>query len=388
MTDTALHEQQSLIEDSARRFLDHHYSFEARQKFIHEEPGYSTRQWEEMAELGWMLLPMSTDFGGLGGDMALVSTLAKEFGRSLFVNPFLGSALVSTKIIEESEREPLRTEILDGIGAGEAIVSPALYEAQVRYDLDNIATTVSEKDDRIVLNGTKTAILYGNVASELLVLARNEVENKNANFSLCLVPVDQQGVAMTHHRTHDGGRMSDVLLRDVEVNRNQILLHGQETMPIIKRAVRYANTSICAELVGAMEATFEMTLEYLKTRQQFGKNLSSFQALQHRMVDMFMRCQLAESMRREAARAIESANGTQQDMIISAAKCEIARSALLNAEEAVQLHGAMGMMDEMPVGHYLKRVFTLGLLFGDADYHQSCYRNMRVQASEQNSQSN
>ena len=388
MTDAALHEQQSLIEDSARRFLDHHYSFEARQKFINEEPGYSTQQWEEMAELGWMLLPMSTDFGGLGGDMALVSTLAKEFGRTLYVNPFLGSAVVSMKIIEESDREPIRTEILDGIGTGDAIVSPALYEAQVRYDLDNIATIASEKDDGIVLNGTKTAVLYGNVASELLVLARNEVESENANFSLCLVPVDQQGVTMTHHCTHDGGRMSDVLLRNVEVNRIHILLHGQETMPIVKRAVRYANASICAELVGAMEATFEMTLEYLKTRQQFGKNLSSFQALQHRMVDMFMRCQLAESMRREAARAIESANESEQDMIISAAKCEIARSALLNAEEAVQLHGAMGMMDEMPVGHYLKRVFTLGLLFGDADYHQNYYRNMRIQASEQNSQGN
>ena len=388
MTDTSLYEQQSLIEDSARRFLDQHYSFEARRNFIHEEPGYSTRQWEEMAELGWMLLPMSADFGGLGGDMALVSTLAKEFGRSLFVNPFLGSAVVSTKIIEESECEPLRSEILNQIGAGGSIVSPALYEAQVRYDLDNIATTAKEKDDRIVLNGTKTAALYGNVASDLLILARNEAEQKNANFSLCLVPVDQQGIELSHHRTHDGGRMSDVLLRDVEVSVNQILLHGQETLPIVKRAVRYANASICAELVGAMEATFEMTLEYLKTRQQFGKYLSSFQALQHRMVDMFMRCQLAESMRREAARAIESSNETEQDMIISAAKCEIARAALLNAEEAVQLHGAMGMMDEMPVGHYLKRVFTLGLLFGDADHHQNRYRNMRVQASEQISQDN
>ena len=382
MTDTSLYEQQSLIEDSARRFLDHHYSFEARRKIIHEEVGYSTQQWKEMAELGWMLLPMSADYGGLGGDMALVSTLTKEFGRSLFVNPFLGSAVVSTKIIEESDRESLRSEILDGIGAGGVIVSPALYESQVRYDLDNIATTASEKDDSIVLNGTKTAALYGNVASELLVLARREAEHKNADFSLYLVPVDQQGVEMIHHRTHDGGRMSDVLLNDVKVNRNQILLRGQKTLPIVKRAIRYANASICAELVGAMEATFEMTLEYLKSRQQFGKQLSSFQALQHRMVDMFMRCQLAESMRREAARAIESANETEQDMIISAAKCEIARSALLNAEEAVQLHGAMGMMDEMPVGHYLKRVFTLGLLFGDADYHQNCYRNMRVQASE------
>ena len=388
MTDTSLYEQQSLIEDSAKRFLDHHYSFEARRKIIHEEPGYSTQQWEEMAELGWMLLPMAVDFGGLGGDMALVSTLTKEFGRSLFVNPFLGSAVVSTKIIEASDCEPVRSEILNGIGAGGAIVSPALYEAQVRYDLDNIATTASVNDGRIVLNGTKTAALYGNVASKLLILARSEAEHNDSNFSLCLVPVDQQGVEMIHHRTHDGGRMSDVLLKDVIVNRNQILLHGQETLPIVKRAVRYANTSICAELVGVMEATFEMTLEYLKTRQQFGKYLGSFQVLQHRMVDMFMRCQLAESMRREAARAIESANESEQDMIISAAKCEIARSALLNAEEAVQLHGAMGMMDEMPVGHCLKRVFTLGLLFGDADYHQNCYRNMRVQAAEQKSQDN
>lgn len=377
MTDIAIYEQQSLIEDAARRYLRENYSFEARRAIIEKEPGYCVSQWRNMADLGWMLLPISVDSGGLGGHTAQVSTLAKEFGRSMYVNPFLASAIVSSKMVETAAEGPLRTNLLESIGAGESIGSPAIYEPQSRYDLNNVATTANCHEGSIVLNGTKTAILYGNVASFFLVLARTL--ESSSEFVLVMVPSDSAGVQLMHHQAHDGSRVSDLKLNEVAVGKDSAMAFGQDALTIVQCGVNFANTAICAELVGAMEQILEITLDYVKTRSQFGRTLSSFQALQHRLVDMYMRCQLAESMNREAARAMDSFSGIQQDLMVSAAKCEIARAALLNAEEAVQMHGAMGMMDEMPIGHYLKRVFCLSLQFGDADYHQTRYRTLALQ---------
>lgn len=376
MTDSAIYEQQSLIEDAARRFLRANYSFERRRAIIEKSPGYCVSQWKDMAELGWMLLPISAEFGGLGGQAGLVSTLAKEFGRSMYVSPYLTSAILSAKIIEAAAEEPLRSQLLEAIGTGESIGSPALYEPWSRYDLNSVAASAHARENSFVLNGTKTAILYGNAASFFLVLAR--FPEAVSKFALFLVPANAAGIELTHYQAHDGSRMSSLKLDQVAVSKDSALPGGQNALSSVQSAVNYANAAICAELAGAMEQVLEVTLEYVKTRSQFGRTLGSFQALQHRLVDMYMRCQLAESMRREAARAIDSCSGADQEKMISAAKCEIARAALLNAEEAVQMHGAMGMMDEMPVGHYLKRIFSLNLLFGDADYHQTRYRTLRL----------
>lgn len=377
MTDSANYEQQSIIESTARRFLRENYSFEARRAIIENDPGYCIDQWNNMAQLGWMLLPISAQFGGLGGHATLVTTLAKEFGRAMYVSPFLTSAILSAKIIEAAAEEPLRSQLLESIGSGESIGSPAIYEPQLRYNLNNINTTAHCLEDRIVLNGTKSAILFGNVASFFLVLARHP--QSPSNFALFMVPSDAAGVQLNHYRAHDGSRVSDLKLNDVELSKDSVLGCGQDPLLVVQSAVNFANAAICAELVGAMEFVLELTLDYVNVREQFGRTLSSFQALQHRLVDMYMRCQLAESMSREAARAMDSSSGVEQEKMICAAKCEIARAALLNAEEAVQIHGAMGMMDEMPVGHCLKRIFSLNLLFGDADYHQTRYRNLRLQ---------
>lgn len=382
MIDQSTFEQQSLIEDAARRFLEKNYSFEKHRKIIAKEPGYSTDHWREMAQLGWMLLPISAEFGGLGGSTALVLTLLKEFGRTLYVSPYLASAVTSARIIEKMAARPVGQQILEKIGSGEVIVSPAIYEPQARYDLNNVATTASTARGAILLSGAKTAVLYGNAASHLLVLAQNAGNHEShREFSLHLIPKDTEGVQLTHYRTHDGARASDVKLDNVESRDPQMIWQGEQTLTEISQAMNLANAAISAELVGAMEATLELTLDFVKTRTQFGQKLSSFQSLQHRLVDMYMRCQMAESLSRETARAIDSFRGAEQDIMVSAAKCEIARAALLNAEEAIQLHGAMGMMDEMAVGHYLKRVFSLSLLFGDADYHQARYRSLRLKAA-------
>ncbi len=384
MVDSSIFEQQSLIEDAARRFLQDNYVFADHRKMVAEQPGYSRSQWREMAKLGWMLLPIRAEFDGLGGDMALIAALAKEFGRSLYISPFLPSAVVSSQLIQDSSNESIRDSMLNGIGSGEFIISPALYEPQSRYSLENIKCTAHRYSDKIVLNGKKSAVLYANAADSFVVLARLNGSNDSHDDLLCLVPSNHDGVKLTHYRTHDGASMSALTLSNVSLQENRVLLCTSAVYQSVERAIGFANASICAELVGAMEAIMEITLEYVKTRAQFGKKLSSFQSLQHRLVDMFIRCQLAESMSREALRATQLRDRTEREMIICAAKCEIARAALLNAEEAVQLHGAMGMMEEMPVGHYLKRIFTLSLLFGDADYHQARYRDLRLQASRLN----
>ena len=382
MTDSAAYEQQSLIEDAARRFLVDNYSFAEHRQITEQQPGYSTHQWHQIAQLGWMLLPIKAEFDGLGGDMASIATLAKEFGRALYVSPYLSSAIVASQILQQADDHPVCKSLLARIGSGETIVAPALYEPHSRYNVTDIATTVQKSDGSLVINGTKSAVLYANVAAYFLVLAKdaNQPDALSAG-ALYLIRADQEGIEPTHYRTHDGGRASEIKFNNVKLTDECVLLTGDKAIQSVEQALCLANAAICAELVGAMEATLEMTLEYVKTRSQFGRKLSAFQSLQHRLVDMFMRCQFAESMSREAARAIQHCDPFAREMTISAAKCDIARAALLNAEEAVQLHGAMGMMDEMPVGHYLKRIFTLSLQFGDADYHQARYRNLRLQSS-------
>lgn len=381
MSDSSTLEHLSLIENTARRFLQDNYTFADHRKLIAEEPGYSVNQWQEMADLGWMQLPIDAEFGGLGGNMAWVAALAKEFGRALAVGPYLPSAVISAKIIQRATGHCNQAQLLRDMGSGDVIVSPALYEPRSRYCLEKIAVTAVRQNGVIVLNGTKAAVLYAQSADYFVVLAQSADPTTTLPvYWLYLVPSDLDGIKLTHYRMHDGGRMAELNLHNVEISESHVMLSGPKAFEAVEYALCCANASICAELVGAMEATLSITLEYVKSRTQFGRALSAFQSLQHRLVDMFMRVQLAESMSREAVRATELNDRVEREMMSSAAKCEISRAALLNAEEAIQLHGAMGMMDEIPAGHFLKRIFTLSMLFGDADYHQAHYRSLRLQA--------
>ena len=191
-----------------------------------------------------------------------------------------------------------------------------------------------------------------------------------------LLPCNLDGVSFEHYSTHDGGRVSLVHLDNVAVDSNCLIGSENLALPNLQRSLNFATAMLCAEMVGVMDATFEKTLEFVKTRTQFGSAIGSFQSIQHRLVDMYMRCELATSMSMEAARAVNDLLSPEQDRLVSAAKAEIGRAAILNAEEAIQLHGAMGMMDEMPTGHFLKRAFALNLLYGDAEYHQARYRQL------------
>lgn len=380
MLNSELREQLILFKDVARRFLSDCHTFEQRRRIIDRHPGYSLEQWQAMAELGWMKLPIGASYDGLGCRAEFVAALIKEFGRSLYLNPYLISVGVASRILEWAAPEPMKTKLLEGIGNGTEIVSCAFYEAQSRYELDNVLTTAVPRNDGYELNGAKVAILYGIAATQLLVLARTSGHSTDSDgLSLYLVPACRRGVSLKHYSAHDGGRISLLTLNQVQISSQRLVGNVDRALSFVQRGINYGIALACAEMAGIMETVLDLSLTHIKTRTQFGKTIGSFQAIQHRAVDMYMRCELANSMSSEAVRAVEELDLPQQNLVVSAAKLEIGNAAVLNAEEGIQLHGAMGMMDEMPIGHCLKRIFSLNLMFGDPDHHLNNYRRLSLE---------
>ena len=378
MVDPVLNEQKNMIENAVRRFVDEHYAFPKRQSVVRTEPGFSYQRWREMSDLGWMNMPISPQYGGLGMGAELVGIVMRQFGRAMVQSPYLASVVVASRLIESTGSEEQCERLLDHIGTGSSVVVLANYETQSRYDLKNVATTAVRNGNTWTLNGSKVAVPYGNMATQFIVLARaGGAQTDASGLSLFLVSSSAEGIQTENYVTHDGGRVSTLHLRDVVVEESNLLGGGTEVMPPLERAINHGAAAVCAELTGAMDVLFEQTLDYLKTRVQFNHKIGSFQALQHRMVDMYMRCELALSMSLEAARAVDTLEQPEQDLIVAAAKSEIGVAAMHVGEEAIQLYGAMGMMDEMPIGHYVKRILALNLLFGDPAYFQSRYRSLR-----------
>ena len=375
--DESLREQYTLISDTAGRFLSDNYSFVDRQRWITTKDGYSQDHWRQMHELGWMHLSLPSDCGGLGCGIGFVARLAHQFGRCLFMSPFFTSVVVSAKIIEHTAQDPLRNKLLSEIAQNGSIITAALYESQSRYDLHNIASTAKRIGSKWVLNGEKIVVHYANCADRFVVLVRTRGhQTDKSGLTLFCLPSQCEGLSLEHYTTHDGGRLSTLKMYDVSVDQDSMIGQAHSALCGIREAIDFATAFVSCEMTGAMENLMDFTLEYVKTRTQFGQKLSSFQAISHRLVDMYMRCELASSISGEAVRALESLEGRDRQLVISTAKHEIGQMAIANAEEAIQMHGAMGMMDEMPVGHYLKRLFALNLLFGDPDFHRNRFRQL------------
>lgn len=364
-----------MIEDSVSRYVRERHSFEQRREIISAPAGFSAEHWRIYADLGWLALPMPLECGGLGGKSPDVHALMHQFGRAMVTGPYLSSVLVGAKLIELAAPEPSRTELLSRISSGKTLVSFAASEIHSGYDLNHVVTTATPAAEGFTLDGQKVAVPYANVADHLVVSARTAGRHDDRRgVSLFLLPSDAERMEAEHHRSHDGGRVSSIRFRGAK---GRLIGTQDEAIDIIERVRNHACAAICAEMTGAMWALFEQTLDYLKTRSQFGAAIGSFQALQHRMVDMYMQCEMAYSLGLDAARAMDELDGERQDLVVSAAKWHVGESAIHVAEEAIQLHGAMGMMDELPIGHYLKRVSALNAQFGSAAHHQARYRQVR-----------
>jgi len=358
--------EQRQFADALRRWIDRDYGFEARRAIVHSEAGVSGDAWATLVELGMTALPVPEEQGGFSGTAVDMFVVMRELGRGLVVEPYFATVLGA----EFLRLGGLHPQLLERVAAGSLTLACALGERQSRHDMRDIATRATPDGDGHVLRGEKKVVLHGAQAGMLVVSARTGGEQRAEDgIGLFLVAADAPGVRITGYRTLDGLRAADVVFDDVRVDAAAAIGAPGAGWPLLDAALDYGAGLLCAEALGAMEAIFEATLEYLKTRQQFGAPIGKFQALQHRMADMVIHLEQARSMAMLAAVKLGSHDAGERRRAVSAAKYRINQAARFIGQQAVQLHGGMGVTDELPAAHYFKRLATIELTLGDADHH-------------------
>ena len=360
-------QEQQQFSDALRRWMEKDYTFEHRKKILHSETGVSSEAWSTLAELGMTALPVPEEQGGFNGSAVDMMVVMKEIGRGLVVEPYLATAIGAQFLKLAGKQETL----LEQVATGELKLAAALGEKQARFDLFDITTTAAAAGgDGYVLNGTKVVVIHGGQADQLIVSARSSgAQRDTSGISLFLVPANAAGVNRRDYRTIDGQRAADIRLENVQVPASALLGAAGQGWEILDAAADYGVTLLCAEAIGAMEALNAATLEYLKTRQQFGVPIGKFQALQHRMAEMFMQYQQASSMATLAAVKVASSDPVERRRTVSAAKARVGQAARFVGQQAVQLHGGMGVTDELPAAHHFKRLTMIEQTLGDTDYH-------------------
>jgi len=369
--DFNLTEEQQQLQDMLHRFVAKDYAFDKRRQIVASEAGYSAEAWRTFAEMGLLAVTFPEDFGGLGGNAFDTLVVMEAFGRGLVVEPYLATVVLCGGLIRDAGTPAQQDALLPAIAGGELLMAFAHYERDSRYALNNVATTAERSGDGWVLNGAKTVVLHGAQAGKLIVSARTGGgQRDNDGISLFLVDADAAGVSRRGYATQDGQRAAEIELQDVRVDADALIGEEGNALPLIERAIDLGIAALCAEAVGAMDSLNEQTLEYLKTRKQFGVAIGKFQVLQHRMADMVIAAQQARSMAiLAAAKAQYAESAAERRHLVSAAKTLVGQSARAVGQGAVQLHGGMGVTDEMPASHYFKRLTMINATFGDADHH-------------------
>ena len=359
-------QEQQQFSDALRRWMEKDYTFEHRKKILHSETGVSSDAWNTLTELGMTALPVPEEQGGFSGSAIDMMVVMKEIGRGLVVEPYLATALGAQFLKLAGKQESL----LEQVATGELKLAAALGEKQARFDLFDITTTAAASGDGYVLNGTKVVVIHGGQADQLIVSARSGgAQRDTKGISLFLVPANAAGVNRRDYRTIDGQRAADIRFENVQVPASALLGAAGEGWEILDAAADYGVTLLCAEAIGAMEALNASTLDYLKTRQQFGVPIGKFQALQHRMAEMFMQYQQASSMATLAAVKVASSDPVERRRTVSAAKARVGQAARFVGQQAIQLHGGMGVTDEVAAAHHFKRLTMIEQTLGDTDYH-------------------
>jgi len=370
--DFSFTEEQSMLRDTVASYLADHYAFEQRRAMLAKEPGWSPAIWKAFAEeLGILGAPFSEELGGLGGGPVENMIVMEEMGKALVVEPYLGTVVIAGGFLKHSghARAP---ELIGQIIAGEAIFAFAYAEPQGRYNLADLKTTAKKDGAGYVLNGHKAVVIGAPYATHLIVTARTDGGQRDAQgVSVFIVPKDAAGVTTRDYPTVDGFRASEVYLENVSVGADALMGPEGQAMPLIEKVVDEAIAATCAEACGVLRKLHEGTLEYTKQRKQFGQPISSFQVLQHRMVDMFIQVEQSISMTYMAT--IKLADADESAKAAAAAKVQIGKACKFVGQNAIQLHGGMGMTDEMAIGHYFKRATMIESAFGSTDHHLARY---------------
>ena len=373
-------EEQELLRSSVQRLLRDQYDFEARRKIVTSEEGIGREQWQAFAELGLLAAPFSEAVGGLGGGPLSTMIIMQEFGRHLVIEPFFETVALAGGLIENAGSPAQREAYLPQIMAGESIWALAWAEGRSRYDFSNVATTARRQGDSYVLSGTKAAVIAAPWADYLIVSARTSGGPRDRDgVSLFVVDRHSPNLHLQGFKTIDGRRAAEVTLMNVQVPASQLLGTEGEGVAALEACRDRAIGALCAEAVGAMAELNAATLEYSKTRKQFGSTIGSFQVLQHRMVDMFIAHQEALSLMQHLSLSLV-ANEAGLSRLASGAKSKIGYAGRFIADQAVQLHGGMGMTDELNVGHYFKRISSINIQFGDPAFHVLRFAQLDVAA--------
>jgi pimeloyl-CoA dehydrogenase small subunit len=361
-------EEQRLLKESVDRFIGDRYDFEQRKTFAKNETGYSQENWKQFAELGLLAIPFAEEHGGFGGGPIETMIVLEAFGRGLVLEPYFSTVVLGGGLIRHAGSDAQKSEYIPKIAAGDLRLAFAQGEHQSRYALADVETRAKKSGSGYVLEGEKSLVLNGDSADMLIVSARiSGDERDRSGIGLFLVESNAKGVSRRGYPTQDGLRAAEISLSGVEVPADRVL--SEDGLPIMERVVDEAIAALAAEAVGAMAEMHALTIEYLKTRKQFGVAIGAFQALQHRAVDMFVALEQARSMAMFATMMSAEDDAETRSRATSAAKVQIGRSAKIVGQGAIQLHGGVGMTMELKVGHYFKRATMIDVLFGDADYH-------------------
>jgi len=359
------------LADSIARFVERDYDFDARRKIVASGEGFSRDAWKTMADLGLagLLLPVAT--GGFGGGAVDAMPVMEAIGEALIVEPYLPTVGLGAQFIARAGTAAQKERILPAVISGDVTLAFAQLETDARYDLAHVATLATQRDGGYVLDGEKRVVVHGEYADILVVSARTGGEaGDESGIALFLVERRAPGVAIHGYRTLDGLRAADIAFDGVRVAGDAIVGDARNGLPLIEAVVDYATALVCAEAVGAIRYANDATLEYLKTRKQFGVPIGSFQALQHRMVDLYIEYEQVKSMASLACASVDSeADPAARKRVVSAAKVRIADACRRVSQDSVQLHGGMGMSDEVKVSHTFRRLTVIAQQFGDAEHH-------------------
>ena len=367
--DFSFNEVQSMLADSIEKFVANDYDFESRQKHSGSETGYSKEVWQTFAELGWTAVPFSEDDGGFDGGPVDLMLVMERLGRGLIVEPYLANIVLAGGVLKRAANAEQKAEWLAPLIGGELQATLAFVEPQARYDINNVATTAVKSGDSWLLNGSKGYVLNGGNADLIIVPARTAGEqNDKGGITLFGLRSDTDGVSIRDYETIDGQRAAEINLRDVTLPSDRVIGEVDSGFETLQLTIDDATLAVCSEAVGIMSVLAEKTIEYSKSRVQFGVPISSFQALQHRMVEMYTACEQSRSVMMWAAMtATDGGEDTRKAM--HSLKYQIGVAGTRVGEEAVQIHGGMGVTWELDVAHYFKRLTAINLMFGNADWH-------------------
>ncbi|ESY44119.1 acyl-CoA dehydrogenase [Mesorhizobium sp. LNJC372A00] len=365
-----LSEEQRLLTESVERLMLDKYGFGDRRKYGGEGPGFSQAMWERYAELGFLALPFSKEYGGFSGGPIETMIVMEAFGKSLILEPYFATVVLAGGLLRRGGNDALQTELIPLIVNGRAKLAFAYAEPQSRYDLFHVETQANKQRTFWALSGVKTLVLHGDVADKIIVSARTAGGTREKNgIGLFLVDVHAPGLTRRPFLTQDGLRGVEITLENVCVDESNLIGDPEGAFPVISRVADEAVAALSAEAVGCFTNMQAITLGYLKTREQFGTKIGSFQVLQHRAVDMLVELEQSRSMSLYAAMMVGEDNTIQRERAVSAAKVQIGRSSKAIGHQSIQLHGGIGMTMEYSIGHYFKRVVMIDTLFGDADHH-------------------